>query len=229
MLLLGVLMCVSVFQSWRLMPGLLVPYEPKETWQRTRKTCWENSLKYLGNFFPHMLKLDALKKRTLNFILSSCQYLNGAPSRRSPQGCQRWAPHHHRLSVSADLFPQTCSRSRVPHPASSNERNVTSRVLSTGICSLKHQRLSQNWPSRPLSACQVPIARLNGASKDGGLFPWCRGWCLRRPSRWPPMPSPTPQPIRMLPFCCQLKLETKKVGQCQFVTDGKVYFIRLDI
>ena len=111
MLLLGVLMCVSVSQSWRLMPELLVPYEPKETWQRTRKTSWENSLKYLGNNFPQMLKFDALKKLTLNFILSSCQYLNRAPSRRSPQGCQRWAPHHHRLSVSADLFLKPFSTS----------------------------------------------------------------------------------------------------------------------
>lgn len=65
-------------------------------------------------------------------------------------------------------------------------------------------------------ACQVLTARLNGPLKDAGLFPWCRGWSLRQPLLWLLMLWPVPQPIRMHPCCCQLKRETKKVGQHHF-------------
>lgn len=74
-------MCVSVSQSWRLMLGSSVPYEPKETSQRTRRICWENSLRYLGKFFPHILKFNGLgwfhtwKSITRLMFLLQCVHL----------------------------------------------------------------------------------------------------------------------------------------------------------
>lgn len=70
-----------------------------------------------------------------------------------------------------------------------------------------------------ISACRVQTAHQNGALKDVGLFPWCRGWSLKLPSQLLLMLWPMPQPIRMPPFQCQLKLETKKVRQHQLVFD----------
>lgn len=72
-------------------------------------------------------------------------------------------------------------------------------------------------------ACQVLTARQNGRLKDAGLFPWCRGWFLRRLLLWRLMLWPVPQPIRMPPFCCQLKRETKKVGQHHLVSDWSCF------
>lgn len=101
--------CVSVSQSWRLMPGSLVPYAPKETWQRTRRICWANSLKYSGRSPSQSLILNDFtsdfqiwkSKVSVKYLVLSSQHLHRASSCRSPQGCQRWTPHHHCISVSA--------------------------------------------------------------------------------------------------------------------------------
>lgn len=68
-----------------------------------------------------------------------------------------------------------------------------------------------------VSVCRVQTVHQNGALKDVALFPWCLGWSLKLPSQllltlWPML-----QPIRMPPFQCPLKLETKKVQQHQFI------------
>lgn len=71
-------------------------------------------------------------------------------------------------------------------------------------------------------ACRVQTAHQNGALKDVGLFPWCRGWSLKLPSQLLLMLWPTPRPIRMPPSQCQLKLETKKVRQHQLAFNMSV-------
>lgn len=76
-----------------------------------------------------------------------------------------------------------------------------------------------------ISACRVQTAHQNGALKDAGLFPWCRGWSPKLPSQLLLMLWPMPQPIRMPPFQCQLKLETKKVRQHQLVCDICVFSV----
>lgn len=108
---------VCVSQSWRRTLGSSALWEPKETWQRTKRICWASSLKSSGNiccfkwFLSFSLAEFGLFKTSLSFLPS--QHFYRASSRRGPQGCQRWAPHHHRLSVSMRLFKSrakgTCS------------------------------------------------------------------------------------------------------------------------
>lgn len=73
--------------------------EPKETWPKTRRTCWQSSLRFLGNYFTDSSK-KSLKVKSVSCLFSSWQHLNRAPSRWGPPRRQRWTPHHHRISVS---------------------------------------------------------------------------------------------------------------------------------